>query len=79
MGNGTDVLGLGGSDDRRSVESGLSLLCPESIGMGGTALGGAWYSALFELRFLGMDRVDLGVYLFVSDPLADACDGANYQ
>jgi hypothetical protein len=45
--------------------------------MGGTALGGAWYSALFELRFLGMGRVDLGVYLFVSDALADACDGAN--
>ena len=79
MGNGTDVLGLGHPDDRRSVESGLSLLCPESIRMGGTALGRAWYSALFELRVLGMDRVDLGVYLFVSDALADACDDADYQ
>jgi len=76
MGNGTDVPGLGRSGDRRGGESGLSLLCPESIGMGGRALGGAWYPALFELRVLGMDRLDLGVYLFVSDALADACGTA---
>jgi len=44
--------------------------------MGGTTLGGIWYSGLFELRVLGMDRVDLGVYLFVSNALADACGGA---